>query len=409
MNVPVIGFSQILLRLSRYRMLLLVCPIILGILVGGYFKLQRVYYTSYARLLPPQTNTASATSLLNQVGGNAAVLGASALTLKNPSDLYASLFLSRTVQDMVIKQFKLAERYEIEDMDKLRVDVAKRTKVSVGKDGVITLSFTDFSAQETADIANGLIEAMYQVARRLARDDTRRRLEFYDGLLDEARQKYQSASDRLLELELQTGLTRLKGQEESSSSAMAELRGLIATREIEMQRAQVVATGYHPEVVRMRAELASLRHQLAKLETSVGVNSGLGGQPQVLANAKKDKNLFVPFQQYAHRRTMVEPARNELESYEKLISDLIKAREFSRGDETRDLSVMQVLDYAVPPTEKSGPRTVVNGIVGMILGFLLTILAVLFYDILFTDPDRRKRWSHVGRAFIPKRFLRKPS
>jgi tyrosine-protein kinase Etk/Wzc len=325
-------------------------------------------------------------------------------TLKNPSDLYASLFLSRTVQDAVIEKFNLQESYEIDDADDLRLEVAKRTKVSVGKDGVISLSYTDLSAQGSADIANGLIEAMYQVARRLARDDTRRRLEFYDGLLDEARKKYQVASQKLLEMERETGLTRLKGQEESSASAMAELRGLIATREVELQRASLVATDRNPDVMRLRQELGALRGQLSRLESS-------GRLPEQSKFTGKDdpksKNLFVPFNQYADRRTLVEPLRQEIEIMEKLIADLTKAREFSRGDETRDLSVMQVLDYAVPPTRKAGPKVVGNAIIAFVIVAILTAVLVVLFDILFTDPQRRARWDRVRQSFVRPMAWRK--
>ena len=396
MSVPVIGLSNILMRLSAHRRTLVVVPLAMAFLVGLIFKLQHPYFTAYARLLPPQTNTASASSLLNQVGGNAAVIGASALTLKNPSDLYASLFLSRTVQDAVITKFNLAESYDIDDVDDLRTEVAKRTKVSVGKDGVISLSYTDLSAQGSADIANGLIEAMYQLARKLARDDTRRRLEFYDGLIEEARQKYNAANQKLLAMERETGLTRLRGQEESSASAMAELRGLIATREVELQRAGLVATGRNPEVLRLQQELGALRAQLGRLEST----GRLPEQPQARQTPEpQSKNIFVPFNQYADRRTLVEPLRQEIDIYERVIADLTKAREFSRGDETRDLSVMQVMDYAVAPTRKAGPKVVANAIIAFVIGVLLTAVFVVLFDILFTDPQRRARWERVRNSF----------
>jgi uncharacterized protein involved in exopolysaccharide biosynthesis len=156
MSIPAIGLSNILMRLIRYRLWLVVFPLLLGLATGIYSKLQWPVFTAYARLLPPQTNASSATALLNQVGGGAAV-GAAALTLKNPSDLYASMLLSRTVQDDAIARFKLQAHYGIDDIDLARVEVAKRTKVEVGKDGIITLSYTDKTGVMAANVANGLI------------------------------------------------------------------------------------------------------------------------------------------------------------------------------------------------------------------------------------------------------------
>jgi len=397
MSVPVIGLSNILIRLAGYRRILIFAPLSIALLVGLVSSLMPPQFAAYARLLPPKTNTASANSLLNQVGGNAAVIGASALTLKNPSDLYASLFLSRTVQDEIIEKFDLGKSYGIDDADQLREEVAKRTKVSVGKDGVITLTYTHRSAKDSADIANHLIAAMYQVARHLARDDTRRRLEFYDGLINETRAKYEEAAQKLLETERKTGLTRLRGQEESSASAMAELRGLIATREVELQRASLVATDRNPEITRLKQELAALRVQLSRLEYS----GNLAGHWQdAKTRDKQSKNIFVPFNQYAERRSLVEPLRRDLEIYERVLGDLAKAREFSRGDETRDLSVMQVLDYAVPPSKKSKPRVKLNSLIAFFIASILTAIFLILYDILFTDQDRRDRWIRVGQSFF---------
>lgn len=384
MSVPPIGVSNVLLRLTRYRTLLLTVPLLMGLVVGVYSWRAPPVFTAYARLLPPQTNASSASALLNQVGGGAA-LGAAALALKNPSDMYASLFVSRTVQDDVIDKFSLATHYRIDDIDTLRVEVFRRTKVEVGKDGIITLSYTDTTGAQAAAVTNGLIDAMYRVARRLAREDDARRQAFYDGLIREARQAQKAADIALLELEKKTGLTRLKGQEEAVSLAIVELRGMIATREVELRKASATATSRHPEVIRMRSELAGLRAQLGGLE------QGLEG---------RNRGMLVPFGTYAESREAVAQARRDVETAETVVMQLTRARELSRGDETRDLSVLQILDSAVPPTRKSGPRVVANTVAAMVVGILLAAMLGLTWDILFTDSDRRQRWKRILPALV---------
>ena len=406
MSVPAVGLSNILMRLMRYRLWLVVFPLALGLATGIYSKLQWPVFTAYARLLPPQTNASSATALLNQVGGGAAV-GAAALTLKNPSDLYASMLLSRTVQDDAIARFKLQAHYSIDDIDLARVEVAKRTKVEVGKDGIITLSYTDKTGLMAADVANGLIDAMYRVASRLARQDDARRMAFYDRLIEEARQTQEAADLRLLEVELKTGLTRMKGQEESSTAAMVELRGMIATREVELAKSSVTATARHPEMVRLQSELTGLRAQLGRLEPRVSGKSGLPDDGiKKFEQARRDKNLFLPFGDYAQRRALVEPARRDVENAQNVIAQLVKAREFSRGDDTRDLSVMQILDEAVAPTRKSGPKVVFNAVAATIVGVFFAVMAALVWDILFTDMDRRQRWRLVAMSVVRFRSKR---
>ncbi len=392
-----LGLSGIALSLTRYRWALLGIPVVCGLITMTYFWFQPPVFTAFARLLPPQTNASSASALLNQVGGGAAV-GAAALTLKNPSDLYASILLSRTVQDEVIRRFKLKDRYSISNADALRVDVGKRTKVEVGRDGIITLSYADREPVEAADIAMGLIDAMYNVARRLGREDDARRMVFYDGLLEEAREKQRAADIRLLELELKTGLTRLKGQEEISTAAMAELRGTIATREVDLSRARVTATARHPELIRLNSELSGLRSQLEQMESRAFGRPGDVGTVQPAPYRRDEKNLFLPFTEYAQRRALIEPARRDVENAQTVVAQLVRAREFSRGDDTRDLSVMQVLDAAVPPTMKSGPRIVFNTIAATVLSFLLALMAALTWNLVVSNPERCQRWREVWSA-----------
>jgi tyrosine-protein kinase Etk/Wzc len=399
MSVPNIGVSGLLLRLSKYRWLLILLPIVLGLLVGIQSYRALPIFTAYARLLPPQTNTATASSLLNQVGGTA-VLGASALTIKNPSDLYASLFFSRSVQDDVIEKFELKKHYGIDDIDDLRVFVGKRTKVEVGRDGIITLSYTDKSSESAAKIANGMISAMYTIARKLARGESERRLEFYDGLLVEARENLETSTKNLLEMERITGLTRLKGQEEASSAVIVELRGMIATRQVELQKMAVVATDNHPEVIRMQSELAALKSQLASIANPLSKNTKTIRSSD--GKVKTTDEIFVPFQSYAELRAKVEPLRREEEINNNVFEQLTKARALSRIDESRDFSVISILDPAVAPTKKSGPRVFVNAAVGFLIGFFLAVIFALSWDILFTDSDRQERWKRVFKAFRSK-------
>jgi uncharacterized protein involved in exopolysaccharide biosynthesis len=403
MSVPIVGVSNLLLRLSKYRWLLVLLPLLVGSLVGLSSHRSLPIFTAYARLLPPQTNTATASSLLNQIGGTA-VLGASALTIKNPSDLYASLFFSRTVQENVISQFGLVKHYGVADIDDLCALVGKRTKVEVGRDGIITLAYTDKSSESAAAIANGMIEAMYKIARLLARGESERRIEFYDNLIVEARQTLKDSNAKLLEAEKLLGLTRLKGQEEASVATALELRGLIATREVELRKMALVATAQHPEVIRMEAELYGLRSQLKTLFQIKQDVETTGSSKK--SSLPKD-SFFIPLEHYADLRTKVEPLRREVEINSNVLEQLIKARALSRVDESRDFSVISILDPAVAPTKKSGPRVFVNAAVGALIGFFLAIIFALAWDILFTDQSRRDRWRKVFQAFLRFKFRSK--
>jgi tyrosine-protein kinase Etk/Wzc len=398
-TIPTIGLSNILLRLTKYRFLLLFAPLAMAILAGVVAALSLPIFTAYARLLPPQTNTATASTLLNQIGGGAS-LGSSALTLKNPSDLYASLFLSRSVQDAVIQRFGLAQHYREDDMDQLRQLVAKRTKVDVGRDGIITLSYTDKTSERAADIANGMIDAMYSIARRLAREEALRRQEYYEVLVNEAKARLKSADENLMALEEQTGLTRIKGQEEAAIATATELQGMIATRLVDLTKMRFSATDRHPQVMRMQAEVAALRAELWRVEKDGLTKPEADHRRDTGRVVNENKPFSMPFKDYPKLRMMVEHWRREIELQNTVLDQLVKARALSRVDESRDLSIIQVLDSAVAPTKRSGPRPLLNATVGGIIGLLIAVLIALFWDLLFTSEQRRERWRAVISSFF---------
>jgi uncharacterized protein involved in exopolysaccharide biosynthesis len=82
-----------------------------------------------------------------------------------------------------------------------------------------------------------------------------------------------------------------------------------------------------------------------------------------------------------------------------VLAQLIKARALSRVDESRDFSVISILDAAVAPTKKSGPRVYVNAIAAGLIGFFLALILALTWDLLFSDPARRARWHVALRSY----------
>lgn len=381
-----LSLPRLLLRLSRYRAALLFVPALASAAALGSAALAPDEYTAMARLLPPRTNTATATSMLSQIGGTE-TLGASALTLKSPSELYASLFLSRSVQDAVIVRFELAERLGDNDMDSLRQFLVAHTHVEVREDGIIELKYVDDDPVKAAMIVNGMIDAVYLKAQQLSKMEADNRLAFYDQIIGETRARLVSAEAALRALESDTGYTRLKGQEEASSLTAAELESTLMARRTQLSRMLTVATEAHPAVRRMRAEIDALQASRRAI--------GKGHEPGVVMQVGTFPDL----------QAQIEPARRELQIQTEVLEYLTKARQLSRVDEKRDLSNVQVLDAAVPPTQKSGPRAMRNLILSVAIAFMLTLMACLAWDMLMQDRTQRRRVMRILRPYLRVRGL----
>jgi tyrosine-protein kinase Etk/Wzc len=331
-------------------------------------------FTAMARLLPPQANASSAQIMAVGTGGSSG-LGMAAMGAKSPSEVYAQLFFSRSVQTQAIEQLQLAKQYGISDLDELHFELSKNTVANVNRAGLIEVSVTDTDPQRSADITNALIAGMYAVGVRVTKEASQRQTAFYDTLIGETRGRLRKADDELLALEARSGLTRQRGQEEVSASSIAELRWNLAGRQVELARLRRSATEQQPDVQRLRAEVEALQGQLAALESPA---------------SRSKSNLMLPPGEYAELRRAVEPARREVESLTNVLQNLQKARESSRIDDSRDLTTIVVLDPATKPSLKSWPITG-RFMISAFAGGLLLALAIAFGNSLRQGAHVRDR------------------
>lgn len=383
------SLPRLIVRMARYRLWLVAVPVLAGTLALAVSLMAAPRYTALARLLPPRTNTATAQSMLNQIGGTETI-GASALTLKSPSELYASLFLSRSVQDSIIARFDLARRHGESDMDALRQMLAGLTHVDVREDGIIELRFEDADPATASAIVNGMIDAVYLKAQELSRAESENRLAFYDQIIAETRRRLVEAETRLRTLEAETGYTRLKGQEETSSLTIGDLESALMARETQLARMRATATDAHPSVQRILREIAALREKRRTI--------GGGAAPENGTSAHDA--LILPVDRFPSLQARIDPARREVEIQKEVLEHLMKARQLSRIDEKRDLSNVQVLDRAVPPTRKSGPRIMRNVLLSTAIATVLVLLACLSWDTLYQNRRHRRIAWRLLRPFV---------
>ncbi len=365
-----------------YRNYVLAVPVVFAAVAGVVTQFVPPRYTATARLLPPQANQNSAQIIATRTNSNAG-LGMAAMGAKNPSEVYAQLFLSRSVQDQAIEVLKLGQHYKLTDPDEIRGELEKATVANVNKAGLIELSVTDQDAARSADITNALISGMYTVGLRVTQEAARRQTEFYDNLITETRERLRKADDQLMAVEARSGLTRLKGQEEATTATIVELKNGIAAREVDLARLRRYATDQQPDVQRARAELGAMHAQLASVEKPL---------------ARRQSDILVAPGDYPELRRGVEPARREVESLASVLNQLQRNREASRIDDSRDLTTIVVLDQAITPSKKSWPVTS-RVMFSAFAGALLLALGIAFASsIRGTSVFKDRRKTQVAMA-----------
>lgn len=377
-----LSFVDMLLILMQHKRLL-TCTTLAGAAIAMVIALVLPpTYTSTAKILPPQQNNNGAAALLGQLG--ALTGGAGGITgVKSPGDLYIGILESRTVADSLIGRFDLKDRFKSKTMDDARVTLAAVSQVSSGKkDGLISIDVSDKDPKFAANLANAYVDELIKLTQTFALTEAAHRRIFFEKQLVEAKDRLANAEVALRVTQEKTGILQPDGQVREIISTIAQIKGSIAAKEVELKAMRTFATAQNPEVLRTQEELQGLRGQLASLEK---------------ANGTRDGDLFVPAGRIPTATAAYIRSMREVKYYETMFELLAKQFELAKLDEAKEASTIQILDVAVPSERKSKPKRTFLVAGGLLAGGLVGLLAIFVMNIA-RELKLKRRSSEIWRA-----------
>jgi uncharacterized protein involved in exopolysaccharide biosynthesis len=376
------GFLDVLIVLAKHKKLVLGLPLGAAVAAAVVGLLLPNIYTGTTKILPPQQAQSSTTALLAQFGALMGMGGGGGnlpVAFRNPNDLYVGMLKSRTVADNVIKRFELQKAYDKDTMFDTRKKLARNTIITSGRDGIITIEFDDRDAKRAAAVANAYVEELYKLTTSLAITEASQRRLFFESQLKQTRDQLSAAEIALRQAIDAKGLAGIDVQSRAILEPSAQLRAQIALREVQLGAIRVFATDQHPDINRLRAEIASMKRELAKLE------GGDGKSEPSTTSAAGFENL---------RRF------RDVKFLERLTELLTQQFEAAKIDEARDISIVQVLDKAVEPEKKSWPNRTLIVVITLVLAGIIGVIAAFIREAFAraaTDPAKAERLQSVRR------------
>ena len=346
-------------------------------------------FTATTIILPPQQNTSSAVALLGQLGSAnpLASLAGSGLGLKNPNDLQVAMLKSRTVEDAMIDRFNLMALYREVRRSDARNAFEKVTDIENGpKDGLIRISVTDKDPSRAAEMANAYVDEYKKLSATIAVTEASQRRLFFEQQLVQAKENLADAEEALKRTQQKTGLIQLDGQARAVIESVAQLRGQVAAKQVQIRAMHQFAAEQNPDLQLAEQELAGLRSELARM------GSGSGGSSGDLLMPKGS----VPEAGLDYVRKLRDMKYNET-----IFELLAKQFEIAKIDEARQGSVVQLVDKAIAPDKKSFPNRVLIVACSTIAGLALAIFWVLFSEALRfarKDPRHREQLNALARS-----------
>ena len=386
-----ISLLDILIVIVQHRWLILkitAYTVVVGAIVS---LLLPVRYTATTSILPPQQTSSAGSALMAQLGSLSSVasLAGSTLGLKNPNDLQVAMLKSRTVEDAMLDRFHLIELYKVKRRSDARKKLEKYVDIDSGaKDGLISISVTDRDPRRAEEMANGYVEEFKRLTAGLAVSEASQRRLFFEQQLGQAKDNLANAEEDLKRTEQKTGLIQLDAQTRATIELLADLRGQIAAKEVQISGVRSFATGENPELQMAEQELAGLRAQEQKM----------GAASEGAANALIPKgNVQEAGIEYIRKL-------RDVKYYETIFELLARQYEVAKVDEARQGAVVQIVDRANVPDRKSSPQRTLIVLGAAVLGLFLGVVWAFTREgltRLSNNPAERVRLELLKKSISP--------
>jgi uncharacterized protein involved in exopolysaccharide biosynthesis len=389
-----VSLLDVMILLAERKRLILTITAVFAILAIVTTLLLSNSYTATVTLLPPQQNSSMGAAMISQLGslGGMAALAGGGLGLKNPNDMYVGMLKSRTVEDAMVQHFALMKEYHTKYLADARNAFEHHVSVDgSGKDGLIRISVVAGDPRRAADLANGYIDQFRNLSQNLAITEASQRRVFFERELEKAKNSLADAEEALKKTEQTTGLIQLDSQARALIESAASLRAEITAREVQIEGMETYATGQNAQLVQAQRELDGLRAQLAKL----GGSEDSGNGELIVPKGK------VPEAGLEYMRKL-----RDVKYSETIFELLARQFELAKLDEAKEGSLIQVVDAAVPPDKKSGPKRGFIVIGTTMVGFLVGIVWVLAregFERMKGNPATNDKIVNLKRALSVRR------
>src|SRR5260370_24651050 len=294
-----------------------------------------------AALLSLVSGRGSGSSASGALGGLAGEL----IGAKNSGQLFVGILSTRTVQDGLIQQFDLNRVYSDSKPEDTRIDLAKHTDISEGRQsGIIPVSVTDHDARRAAAMSAAYVQELDRLVAQVSPSAARRERIFLEDRLKAVKHELDAAAGRFSQFASKNTAIDIPAQGKAMVEAAARLKGELIFVESELRGLQAIYTDQNVRVRSLRARAGELNAQLEKLggDSSMSTEAAANDNSNMYPSIRKLPLLGVTYADL-YQQTKIQAAVYEL---------LTQQYELANVQEAKEIPSVQVLDSAVLPTKK---------------------------------------------------------
>ncbi|MBI4547207.1 MAG: hypothetical protein HY707_04450 [Ignavibacteriae bacterium] len=347
-SIPRIGGLEVVIALLKWKKFIIYLVLIttLGSVVVSF--LLPKWYKSTVSILPPKeqdllSSMSIGGTLLKNITGVSRLGG---LRQGLGAYNYLAILKSRSAMEDVVHKFDLANVYGISDrsMEKALRELRDNVSFEIQDEDYISIEVYDKSPERAAAMANFFVEVLNNISIQLGTQEARNNREFIEKRLEKSKEDLRNAEEALRSFQEKSGIMIAPDQNMASISAIAELYGMKAKKEVEAAILERTVTKDNSTLQQVKLELSELDKKLSAIPEA-GVES---------------------FRLY---RTIA--------IQQKIVEYLVPLYEQAKIDEQKDVPVILVLDKAVPSEKKTRPKRLFIIASTFLSSSVLSVLIVL--------------------------------
>ncbi|MFT3697390.1 MAG: Wzz/FepE/Etk N-terminal domain-containing protein [Kofleriaceae bacterium] len=359
---------DLVLELARRWRVILIC-VVVGVAAGVIYTLVTPeWFTARLTVVPASNQKDAAAMALT------AKLPIALDTVQTDVQRIQAVLQSASVADEVIDKFKLDERYGTSHREHTRAALAEHCVSNVDrKSGLVALTCEDTDPEQAKQMAEYFGEIGNRVFGRVSVSSAREERAFLEQQVKKARHDVDESSKKLREFQEQHKIIDLPEQSKAVISAMAQIKGELVSKQIELQYVSGFSGRGEANVQQLEQQITALSAKLQQLEDQ---------QQHAQGSGSGSANFFPNAMNVPELRFELEQLMREQKIQETVFGLMTERFEMARVDEARDTSTFQILDHPTLPTYRSRPsrkRSIVFGAFGGIAVAAIGILVPLWW------------------------------
>ncbi len=370
---------DIFLIMWRRKWLIIVITAIFGGAAVFYAMTATPTYMAECKVIVPRGS-----ANLGSLGGVAEFMGVSA-NMTSATQMMMSIIRGNSVLDAIIDRFDIMQEMSIDVRITVRSIVLSSLQViDEGRSSMLSIAYIHTDPQRAADIANAFVEELQNKLRDLSVSDAQQRMKFFEMQLMQAQQELSTAESELISYQQSRGVIAFESQTGALLGSINSLRNRIAAKNVEISTLSSYARKDNPKLRLAYSELDAMTKELRKLEEEQQKADKRGSvtSGDLLSSIGQVPELGIEYQRYM-RNLRFATSKYEL---------MVRQYENAKLSEANDLSTILIVDRAIPPDFRYGPRrgriVALGTATGIVVGVFWAFMAAHISALL---KEKRKR------------------